>query len=89
MKIEKKLSTPNKQYSWIGDEYVSDWAYANIFAVAVRFQIQDQFWIPHHQLLYTGHVFDLFWNISKWAHFAIFVVFEVVPMYGLKDFVLY
>ena len=29
---------------------IADWAYAGIFAVAVRFQNQDQFWIPQPKL---------------------------------------
>ena len=29
---------------------IADWAYASIFAVEVRFQIQDQFWIPQLEL---------------------------------------
>ena len=31
-------------WSWI-----AEWAYAHIFAVAVRFQNQDQFWISHQK----------------------------------------
>ena len=27
--------------------WIAEWAYAGIFAVAVRFQNKDQFWIPH------------------------------------------
>ena len=29
---------------------IAGWAYASIFAVTVRFQIRDQFWIPQPKL---------------------------------------
>ena len=36
-------------YSWIGYVGISEWAYAGIFAVAVRIQNQDQFWISRQK----------------------------------------
>ena len=35
------------QLDWLA---IANWAYADIFAVAVQFQYQDQFWIPHQKL---------------------------------------
>ena len=37
-------------YSWIDWPSIAGWAYACIFAVAVRFQIRDQFWISQPKL---------------------------------------
>ena len=48
------------QLDWLR---IAEWAYAGIFAVAVRFQNQDQFWIPH-QKLHVACVLDFF-DISK------------------------
>ena len=52
---------------------IADWAYASIFAVEVRFQIQDQFWIP--QLELHGACILGFWKFKKWACLAVFDVF--------------
>ena len=35
--------------------WIAEWAYAGIFAVAVRFQNQDHFWISHQKN--QGHFF--------------------------------
>ena len=39
-----------KDYVQLDWPSIVGWAYASIFAVAVRFQIQDQFWILWPQL---------------------------------------
>ena len=39
----------------IGLAMVAKWAYAGTFAVAVRFQNQDQFWVSHQKI--RGHFF--------------------------------
>ena len=41
--------------------WIAEWAYAGIFAVAVRIQNQDQFWIYHP------------W-IAEWAYAGMFAV---------------
>ena len=38
---------------------IAGWDYASIFAVAVRFLIQDQFWIPQSKL-HEACIFDFF-----------------------------
>ncbi len=43
---------------------IAEWAYAGIIAVAVRFQNQDQFWIPH-QKLHGACVFDFFKKLKN------------------------
>ena len=46
------------------------WDYAGIFAVEVRFQIQDQFWIP--QPILHGTKYLIFCKTSKRARYASF-----------------
>ncbi len=44
----------------VAASWISEWAYAaGIFAVAVRFQNQDKFWISHIKL-HGAWVFDFF-----------------------------
>ena len=54
----------------------TDWAYAGIFAVAVRFQNQDQFWILH-QKLHGACIFDFFKNPQNEVVWP-FLVFLVI-----------
>ena len=42
------------QLDWL---WIAEWAYTEIFAVAVRVQKQDQFWISHQK---SGVIFNLF-----------------------------
>ena len=49
--------------------YVAGWAYASIFAVAVRFQIHDQFWIPRPKLHGTCTL-DFFSKIQKMSPYG-------------------
>ena len=46
--------TPLIQLDWPG---IAEWIYADMFAVAVRFQNQDQFWVYHKT---SGTVFYFF-----------------------------
>ena len=49
----KKIKTLQSMEAWEAQldwPSTADWAYASIFAVAVRFQNQDQFWIPRPKL---------------------------------------
>ena len=38
---------------------IAGWAYASIFAVVVRFQIRDQFWVPQPKL-HRACILDFF-----------------------------
>ena len=49
--ILARLSCHKLDWPWI-----AEWAYAGIFAVVVRFQNQDQFWISHQKI--RGHIFS-------------------------------
>ena len=46
---------PILQLDW---PWILEWAYASIFAVAVRIQNQDQFWISHQKI--RDHFFNFF-----------------------------
>ena len=60
--------------------YIAGWAYASIFAVAVWFQIRDQFWVPwpkiHEACMYFGFFSSKSRNMSsygrKWCFFGNF-----------------
>ena len=45
-----KISFSRNMYSWIANQLDIGTTYLISFAVEVRFQIQDQFWIPHQKL---------------------------------------
>ena len=45
--------------------WIAEWAYAGIFAVAVRFQNQDQYWISHQKSGFF--IFLFFRNVARTA----------------------
>ena len=49
----------NIQLDW---PWIVEWAYTSIFAVSVRIQNQDQFWISHQK---NQELFGLFFEKSK------------------------
>ena len=67
-----RTTAPRIQLDW---PWIAGWAYAGIFAVAVRIQNQDQFWISHQKI--RGHFFLFFQKVEnefvwpKWCFFAI------------------
>ena len=53
---------------------IADWACASIFAVELRFQIWDQFWIPQPER-HRACSLIFFLNQKKWARLVVFGVF--------------
>ena len=65
------FNTKGKRFHWDNTDWFdlevvqldwlrfADWAYTDVFAVDVRFQINDQLYIPHQKTTY-GILFDVF-----------------------------
>ena len=55
--------------------WIAEWAYAGIFAVAVQFQNQDDFWISHQKN--QGSFFSIFfsksWKMSSYGKKTMFL----------------
>ena len=62
------------QLDWLA---IADWAYAGIFAVAVRFQNQDQFWIPR-QKLHWACILDFFEKSQNEHVLAVMVILAIL-----------
>ena len=61
---------------------IAGWAYASIFAVAVWFQIRNQFWISQSKLhICSMFFFFFFQKVEKWARTAKHGVFGDFSVY--------